>query len=320
VAGAEATATGASGAASGKVATGAAETACTGSATATGALTTSASASTALAGGGATTTCGAAAGAVVVADGPATGATGGLTTTATAGGATATAGRAGTEPTGGRAITGPAGGRAPIAGPAGAGGATMIFGAWRGWGTILRGSGRTSAGRAATGGGVTTRNGGGATAGRAVVSAEPAGGRTTTAGGAEAGRCGYCACRSASCFRARMAFITSPGLEILDRSILGRFSSFRELPAPEGREPRSKYPRTRSASPDSIELEWVLPSARPIASRASRICLLLTSSSRARSLIRTLLIRLFSLPCPVNWSTCHSNLTANCILPIAIIL
>jgi len=188
----------------------------------------------------------------------------------------------------------------------------MIGGAWRGWGTILRGSGLAGAG-----GAVTTRFGGGAE-GRATPDAAPgailaaggveadAGGRTTT--GAPAGRCGNWAWRSASCFLARIAFSTSPGLEMLERSIFGLFScSLRELedpPDPAGREPRSKYPRTRSASCASMELEWVLPSARSMDSRASRICLLLTSSSRARSLIRTLLIRLFSLsyPMSVNWS------------------
>ena len=201
-------------------------------------------------------------------------------------------------------------------------------GAWRGCGTILRGSGL-----AATGCGVASRGGieDGEDAGRATTGPDApeaageagvveAGGRTTTGGAA--GRPGNWACRSASCFLARIAFSTSPGLEILERSILGRFScSLREPapPEPAGREPRSKYPRTRSASCASMELEWVLPSAMPIDSRASRICLLLTSSSRARSLIRTLLIRLFS------WSyrfrlTGHSNLTAIPILPIAIIL
>jgi hypothetical protein len=185
----------------------------------------------------------------------------------------------------------------------------------------LRGSGFATT----TGGAVTTRFGGGIP-GRAEPCTEPctepcpepcpaleaggvapeAGGRTTT--GAPAGRCGNWAWRSASCFLARIAFSTSPGLEMLERSIFGLFScSLRELedpPDPAGREPRSKYPRTRSASCASMELEWVLPSARSMDSRASRICLLLTSSSRARSLIRTLLIRLFSLsyPMSVNWS------------------
>jgi len=65
------------------------------------------------------------------------GATGGLATTATCGGATTTAGRvAVTAPTGALATTGPVGGREAMAG--GAGGATTMGGAERGWGTILR--------------------------------------------------------------------------------------------------------------------------------------------------------------------------------------
>ena len=60
------------------------------------------------------------------------------------------------------------------------------------------------------------------------------------------------------------------------------------------RVPRSKCARTFSASSSSSELEWVLPAARPSSANTSRICRLLTSISRARSLIRTLLIRLFS--------------------------
>jgi len=184
-------------------------------------------------------------------------------------------------------------------------------GAGRGWGTILRGSGLAAAGGSVAPCVVGEDAGRTATepdAPEAVgeVGVVEAGGRTTTGGAA--GRPGNWACRSASCFFAKIAFSTSPGLEILERSILGRFScSLREPavpPDPAGRDPRSKYPRTRSASCASMELEWVLPSAIPMDSRASRICLLLTSSSRARSLIRTLLIRLFSLSCPisVNWS------------------
>ncbi len=231
---------------------------------------------------GATTTTGGADGADAVG-------VGGLTTTAPAGGATATAGRATEVPesglAAGRATTGPEGGRVAIAGAAGG---WTIGGAGRGWGTILRGSERS-----ATEAGVTKRGAdGGATDGRAGTApvAGVAGGRTTTVGGADAGRCGYCAARSASCLRARTAFRTSPGLEMLERSILGRLScSVRDADDEAGLEPRSKYPRTFSASPASMELEWVLPSASPRFPRASRICLLLTSSSRARSLIRTLL-------------------------------
>ena len=48
----------------------------------------------------------------------------------------------------------------------------------------------------------------------------------------------------------------------------------------------AKYFFTRSASSTSIELECVFFSVTPTLTRASRIALLLTSSSRARSLIR----------------------------------
>ena len=52
-------------------------------------------------------------------------------------------------------------------------------------------------------------------------------------------------------------------------------------------------PRTRSASSPSRELECVLTPPTPTSLSESRIALLFTSSSRARSLIRTLLIRPF---------------------------
>jgi hypothetical protein len=57
-------------------------------------------------------------------------------------------------------------------------------------------------------------------------------------------------------------------------------------------EPR-RCTRTFSASCSSSELEWVFFSVTPTRGSASRMALLLTSSSLARSLIRTLLIRPF---------------------------
>src|SRR5208282_56499 len=57
-------------------------------------------------------------------------------------------------------------------------------------------------------------------------------------------------------------------------------------------EPR-RWIRTFSASWSSIELEWVFFSVTPTRVSTSRMALLLTSSSLARSLIRTLLIRPF---------------------------
>jgi hypothetical protein len=60
-------------------------------------------------------------------------------------------------------------------------------------------------------------------------------------------------------------------------------------------EPRT-WTRTFSASCSSSELEWVFFSVTPTSGSASRMALLLTSSSLARSLIRTLLIRPFLYP------------------------
>ncbi len=115
--------------------------------------------------------------------------------------------------------------------------------------------------------------------------------------------CGWRAASSSSFFLARMALSTSPGLEICERSIFGAIvccvRPAASLAWPAERVPRSKCARTLSASSDSRELEWVLPAPRPSSANTSRICLLLTSISRARSLIRTLLIRLFSkIPFP----------------------
>jgi hypothetical protein len=60
---------------------------------------------------------------------------------------------------------------------------------------------------------------------------------------------------------------------------------------------RTKCARTFSASSSSSELECVLPAETPSSGRTSRIARDFTSSSFARSLIRTLLIRLFSILC-----------------------
>ncbi len=105
----------------------------------------------------------------------------------------------------------------------------------------------------------------------------------------------------------RRAASTSPGLDILERSILvlipstpprADLSSLLPVPCPE------KCLRTTSASSASSELEWVFFSVTPTAGRMSRIALLLTSSSLARSLIRILLIRPTSLRFPLS-SHCY---------------
>jgi hypothetical protein len=113
-------------------------------------------------------------------------------------------------------------------------------------------------------------------------------------GGFAAGRAGSAA---SFCFCV-MARSTSPGREMCERSILVLKSSSpwaaREAGLDEEPDEASERPRrclrTRSASCSSSELECVFFSVTPTAGRTSRISRLLTSNSRARSLIRTLLI------------------------------
>jgi len=206
--------------------------------------------------------------------------TGGLATTGPAGGAAAMAGRgsaggAAAAPTGGLATTGPAGGLAAMAG--GCGGLLTMGAAGRGCGTILRGAGFATSGSAA--GAADAACGAGAAAG--------------LAGAGAAGR-GLAAAAASCSFFCRMAFRTSPGLDTFDRSILGLGAASAREP-PGAAFPRWRWARTRAASSSSSELECVFFSVTPTASRTSRMALLFTSSSRARSLIRTLLIRPFVL-------------------------
>jgi hypothetical protein len=200
---------------------------------------------------------------------------------------------AGVAATGGLATTGPAGGLAAMAGVCGAeaattgdagraaaeGGAATTAGAGRGCGTILRGAGLGSA--AAGGGGAAGRGAGGAGAGTAA-------GRGTTAGWT--GRGGATWAAASCCFRSRIALATSPTWWTCDQSIFDFGSASWRAPVEPPR-PLRICARTRSASSASMELEWVFFSVTPTAVRASRISRLLTSSSRANSLIRTVLIR-----------------------------
>jgi len=219
----------------------------------------------------------------------AAGAAGGFTATPAGGGATTTTGRAATAPAGALATIAPAGGRDAMAGAAG--GAAMIGGAVRGCGTILRGSGRA---------GVAAAAGFAATGVAAVGGAAGVAGLAGTAAAGFAGIRAWRASSSSSFFFARRAFITSPGLEMCERSILGTMASAAWRPdvAPACvlcRASRAKCARTFSASSSSSELECVLPAETPSSGRTSRIARDFTSSSFARSLIRTLLIRLFSM-------------------------
>jgi len=230
-----------------------------------------------------------------------------LTTTGSTGGADAMAGDD-VRAAGGLDTTGPATGRLAIAG-----GTTKLGVAGRGMGTMRRGAG---AAEAATEAGAEGAGADGAagleiglaglvSAGRAAAELPAAtvaeAGRATT-GGRETGLATVTAGRTtravlaacSACLRSRMALSASPGLETCDRSNLGRVSAWE---ARAGRGPRLlKYSRTFSASSSSMELECVFFSVTPTAVRASRMDLLLTSNSRARSLMRTLLIRSFSVP------------------------
>ena len=244
----------------------------------------------------------------------------GFTTTEATDGADAIAGLASIAgATGGFATIGPAGGLAAIAGACGGGGA-MTADAWRGCGTILRGAGR-AASTGAVGGawGRGSLDGTfGATLGATLVAT---GGATGAAigfatGGWGAGRLAASASSSLRCW---IALSTSPGFETRDQSIFGFASaSARPVDAPPALPPRLKCVRTRSASSNSKELECVFFSVTPTSVSTSKIALLFTSSSRARSLIRTLLIRPFCFSRPKR-SAVHSNLMPVGIDPVCII-
>ena len=164
--------------------------------------------------------------------------------------------------------------------------------------------GTTATGLSATEGGMIKRDGvTGATA-MGGAAGLVAGGATTafSTGACVTGR-GAAGGATAS-FRCVIALSTSPGREMFDRSILVLISSSprtgRELDLPACDEPSAeerRYTRTFSASCSSRELECVFFSVTPTSASVSRMALLLTSSSRARSLIRTLLIRPFVSPC-----------------------
>ena len=107
-----------------------------------------------------------------------------------------TTGRTDAAPAGALATTAPAGGFEAIAGVVGG----IMAGAGRGCGTILRGSGR-----AGVAGGAATVTAGGAAFTPGFV--------TTGAAALLGGTWLLRASASCSCFFARIAFITSPGLE-----------------------------------------------------------------------------------------------------------
>lgn len=122
-----------------------------------------------------------------------------------------------------------------------------------------------------------------------LASMEDAGAGGFASGGLATGPVTGCAPASLCCVIARS---TSPGREIWERSILVLISGspcevawVRDALDPVSPRERRRL-RTSSASCSSSELECVFFSVTPTSVRTSRISLLLTSSSRARSLIR----------------------------------
>ena len=207
-------------------------------------------------------------GAAAAGGGAAAGRTDGAVTTTSGGGATGAA-----------STVGALGAGAAACGDAGGG---TTGGATTGCFTI----GGAAAGSVAAAGFAATTGGAGGAAGRggmAVVGR--AGGSGTRTGGCAGAGCG--------CVLPWIAFSTSPGLEIWERSNFGLISSAparlarASLPGPAASRCALKCCRTFSASSASMELEWVFFSATPREGRSSRISLLLTSNSLARSLIRT---------------------------------
>ena len=205
--------------------------------------------------------------------GPAPGVAGGALS---GGGVTTAAG--GCTWTGG-GVTTTAGGAAGFSAAGGLGGIATMGGAWRGGGTTIgrgaAGTGFSSAGACATAG----------CAGGCFAGVAAGGGTTFAAGGvaglaAAAGGCCFCRSRSFS------SLSTSPGLEILERSIFGLISGAAPLSLEAELDLAEKYFLTLSASSSSMELEWVFFSVMPTSFNASRMALLFTSSSLARSLIR----------------------------------
>jgi hypothetical protein len=191
----------------------------------------------------------------------------------------------------GGGVTTTAGGAAGFSGAGGAalGGMDTIGGACRGCGVIMRPSGCGGAAGFA-GGGVTTAvfsagdAAGCALTGGCGLAAGVTGGLTTVVAGRAGGTGGRGGC-CCSCSRCLNSFITSPGLEILERSIFGLMSDV-GLSLEAEPDLAEKCFLIFSASSSSTELEWVFFSVIPTSSNTSRIALLFTSSSLARSLIR----------------------------------
>lgn len=199
-----------------------------------------------------------------------------------------------------------------------AGGVTTTAGGGAGFsaagGTGVAGAAAMGGTAGLTGGGVTTTifsgaaglAGGFSAAGAGTAGLAVAG--VTAAGrvGGAAGRVGADGC--CCCSRSFSSFSTSPGLEILERSSFGLISPWPAFSFDEGADFAEKCLRIFSASSSSTELEWVFFSVMPMLSNTSRIALLFTSSSLAKSLIRIFIRSLVSSPSL--WLRDHIDLTA----------
>ena len=139
---------------------------------------------------------------------------------------------------------------------------------------------------------------GGATTGFAGATTGLAAGATVTAGfaatgetvtGAGAGLRAAAAAFCSACLRSRMARAMSPGLDAREKSTFCLASAAAAVERGVALRPPVSKERTLAASSSSIEELCVFFSVTPTAVSASRISLLLTSSSRARSLTLTLL-------------------------------
>ncbi len=173
---------------------------------------------------------------------------------------------------------------------------------------VTTGTGRAALPEAAAGSGAGFTTGGATIVGRLTAAGGAVAGFSTGAWAAGAvvtagGTARVAAGGTTASFRCVIAFSTSPGREMCDRSIFVLISSSpragREPDLPADDEPSAAermYTRTFSASCSSRELECVFFSVTPTSGSVSRMALLFTSSSRARSLIRTLLIRPFVSP------------------------
>ncbi len=259
----------------------------------------------AAAGGGATAGFGGAGGATVTGAGGAIGASSTTSGSAASTGASTGASATGSAAIGCVTIVSGSGGAVTNTGAStgfsSTGGGAITAEAWRGCGMITRGG----LGAAASGAGASGFGGaGGGTAG--LLGATVAGGGGIGRGGAD----GCCAC----CV---IALSTSPGLEMCDKSTLVRISSSGWAARDRGAGPawaRSccarKWARTRSTSSASSELECVFFSVTPIRGSTSRMALLLTSNSLARSLIRVFCCCIRPFPSSEFPLRVHVNLTA----------